>query len=184
METESKGLIVVQRRIDASVSFSHKSWMQYKNSFGNLEGNFWIGLEKLHAIAAPGRGAMLRVDVRHQSEPNTTYYAKYSTFEIGNEADGYRLKIGGYQGNAGDSFAVHNGMKFTTFDNDNDLAYLNCGSSHNGGWWHKDCFIDGCFLNGVYPNASPDPSYQQISWYKLKNQQRGIIYSRMMVSYY
>ena len=184
METESKGFIVVQRRVDASLSFGKRSWIQYKNSFGNLEGNYWIGLEKLHAIAAPRRGAMLRVDVRHQSEPNTTYNAKYSTFEVGNEADGYRLKIGGYQGNAGDSFAVHNGMKFSTFDKDNDLAFTNCGSYHNGGWWHYDCFSNGCFLNGVYPNASPDPNYQQISWFKLKNQYRGIIYSRMMISYH
>ena len=48
----------------------------------------------------------------------------------------YKLHIGGYRGNAGDSMADHNGMKFTTQDRDNDKhTSLNCADVHKGGWW-------------------------------------------------
>ena len=53
-----------------------------------------------------------------------------------NEEDqNYKLHIGGYRGNAGDSMAYHNGVKFSTWDRDNDNWVNNCAQSHKGGWW-------------------------------------------------
>jgi len=34
-------------------------------------------------------------------------YAEYTTFKVADEADKYRLLIGGYSGTAGDSMANH-----------------------------------------------------------------------------
>ena len=47
---------------------------------------------------------------------------------------GYRLHIGGYSGNAGDSmnYHNHNGMKFSTRDRDNDKSSGNCAQAYNG----------------------------------------------------
>jgi hypothetical protein len=48
-------------------------------------------------------------------------------FSVGNESDGFRLFVEGYSFdptlvNPGESLIEwHNGMKFTTYDNDNDL---------------------------------------------------------------
>lgn len=47
-------------------------------------------------------------------------YAEYSSFHLESESDGYRLRLGTYQGNAGDSFSSHNGKQFTTLDRDKD----------------------------------------------------------------
>ena len=34
----------------------------------------------------------------------------------------------------------NNGMKFTTFDKDNDKwSEGNCAASYGGAWWHKIC---------------------------------------------
>ena len=50
--------------------------------------------------------------------------------------------------------AYHNGMKFTTKDNDNNQYHSgNCALSNgptipNGGWWHNDCLIIN--LNNFY----------------------------------
>lgn len=54
-------------------------------------------------------------------------YAEYSSFHIESEREGYRLRLGTYQGNAGDSFSSHNGKHFTTLDRDKD-AFSGRGS--------------------------------------------------------
>ena len=76
-------------------------------------------------------------------------YAKYSTFSVGSSADKYRLTVGGYSGNAGDSLRRHNNRQFTTKDEDNDkLSDGNCGVFRRGGWWYDSC--DDSNLNGLY----------------------------------
>ena len=181
MATDGGGWIVFQRRVDATIDF-YRLWNEYKNGFGDMNGNFWLGLEKLHKLAAPGKGAILRVDVKHMTYPNELKYAKYNTFEISNEADGYRLQVGGYTGNAGDSMQRHNGCKFTTKDRDQDTWNGNCAVSYHGAWWYTGCHDSN--LNGLYPTAiySTDPKY--ISWKAINNYHGGIIFSEMKIKCY
>ena len=53
---------------------------------------------------------------------------------IDGEADGYRLHIGNYSGNATDSLIYHNGMEFYTIDRD---TKSNCAKTYLGAWWYK-----------------------------------------------
>ena len=146
MKTGNGGWIVFQRRVDATVDF-YRIWVDYKDGFGDLNGNFWMGLEKLHKLAAPGKGAKLRVDLRIANFSDGIKYAEYSTFEVSGESDGYKLIIGGYTGNAGDSLKYHNNMKFSTKDRDQDLSsYTNCALTGRGAWWYNACY--NCNLNG------------------------------------
>ena len=43
---------------------------------------------------------------------------------------------------------LHNGMKFSTRDNDNDNTGGNCAQNWNGAWWFNNCFFS--HLNGPY----------------------------------
>ena len=118
MSTDNGGWTVFQRRKDWSVDF-YRNWDQYVNGFGNLNGEFWLGLRQINEITAHS-SSTLRVDLP------SGYYAKYSYFSVGDSASMYTLSVSGYSGNAGyDGLSYHNGMKFTTLDQDND----NWGSS-------------------------------------------------------
>ena len=101
MSTDSGGWTVFQRRLDGSVDF-YRGWESYKNGFGNLSGEFWLGNDNIHRLT-DSDDVMFRVDLE-DFEGNITY-AEYTTFKVADEADKYRLLIGGYNGTAGDSMA-------------------------------------------------------------------------------
>ena len=54
------------------------------------------------------------------------------------------MTVGGFTGVGIDWFnhpsRTHNGMKFSTPDNDYDRKSGNCAASYKSGWWHNDCY--------------------------------------------
>eukprot|EP00731_Ephydatia_muelleri_P016424 Em0009g848a len=141
------------RRKDGSVDF-YRNWDQYVKGFGDLNGEFWLGLRQINEITAHS-SSTLRVDLP------SGYYAKYSSFSVGDSASNYTLSVSGYSGNAGyDSLSYHNGMKFTTLDKDNDnWGGANCASQYKGAFWYNNCYYVNS--NGEYN------SY--LYWYPLGN---------------
>ena len=103
MITDGGGWTVFQRRLDGSVEF-YLDWKSYKNGFGDLKGEFWLGNDNLHRLTAAD-DTILRVDL--EDFDGNKAYAEYTTFKVADEADKYRLLIGGYSGTAGDSMAFH-----------------------------------------------------------------------------
>ena len=148
METDGGGWTVFQRRQDGSVDF-YKNWTDYENGFGDLTGEFWLGLSKIHRLTKEGSNT-LRVDLG-DFEGNTAY-ANYSTFSIGDGSTEYILTVGGYSGTAGDSLAYHNASRFSTRDNDNDNYGGNCAQHYTGAWWYYTCYVSN--LNGHYFNTA------------------------------
>ena len=151
METDGGGWTVFQRRQDGSVDF-YRYWTDYENGFGDLTGEFWLGLSKIHRLTKEGSNT-LRVDLG-DFEGNTAY-ANYSTFSISDGSTEHILTVGGYSGTAGDglingpSYGRLNGMKFSKRGNDNDNWHNgNCAASYNGAWWYNACYQS--HLNGPY----------------------------------
>ncbi|XP_059165793.1 fibrinogen-like protein A [Physella acuta] len=142
--TDGGGWTIFQRRVSGTVDF-YRNWTEYKSGFGDFNsGNFYLGNENIYLLTTKNR-TELRVDMIFNG---TNYFAKYSSFNISSETDGYRLYVGGYTGNAGDKLAEHNGMKFSTFDRDNDKYSGNCASYHKAAWWHNACYSSS--LNGIW----------------------------------
>ena len=162
METDGGGWTVFQRRQDGSVDF-YRYWTDYENGFGNLTGEFWLGLSKIHRLTKEGSNT-LRVDLG-DFEGNTRY-ANYSTFSISDGSTEYILTVGGYSGTAGDSLVYHNGMRFTTRDNDNDSSGGNCAQSYTGAWWYHSCYDSN--LNGRYFNTETNNN-EGIKWWRWKS---------------
>jgi len=48
------GWTVIQRREDGTVDF-YRNWEEYKNGFGNQNGEFWLGNEQIYQITNQGK---------------------------------------------------------------------------------------------------------------------------------
>ena len=101
MTTHGGGWTVFQRRLDGSVDFQ-LNWEFYKNGFGDLSSEFWLGNDNLHRLTA-NADVILRIELEDFDGGIT--YAEYSTFKVADEIDNYRILLGGYNGTAGDSMA-------------------------------------------------------------------------------
>uniref|UniRef100_A0A182F1R9 Fibrinogen C-terminal domain-containing protein n=2 Tax=Anopheles albimanus TaxID=7167 RepID=A0A182F1R9_ANOAL len=169
------GWMVIQHRFDGSLSFD-RNWNAYRNGFGEVGGEIWIGLERIYQFTKEHDCELL---IEMKDFYDNFKYARYSLFGIGSESELYELKtLGGYSGTAGDSLSGHIGMKFTTIDRDNDRSATNCAESYEGGWWFTKCHF--AFLNGLYRNAT-GLSQQIIAWNDFSADFRGMSYSRMLI---
>ena len=136
MTTDNGGWIVIQRnRKNSQLSFD-KNWREYEEGYGDLNKDFWAGLELMHALTQRGQWEM-RVD--YQKTDKTWSYLHYNQFSVGSASEEYPLTVGGFTGVGNDQFAYQNEMKFSTLDNDNDMDSDNCGAEHKSGWWYNRC---------------------------------------------
>ena len=155
MDLRDGGWTVILRRVDDTVDFN-KTWDYYTSGFGNLGGNFFLGLEKIWLLTQAGN-MELHVGLRHPNKnffpPQNAYkYSPYSHFEVGSSSTNYKLTVSGYESNtetAGDSLQDHSGKPFSTYDVDNDdHTTASCAQLFSGGWWFHNCFESN--LNGKY----------------------------------
>ncbi|KFB50574.1 hypothetical protein ZHAS_00018890 [Anopheles sinensis] len=132
------GWTVFQRRLDGSVDFN-RNWESYKIGFGVVNGEHWLGLETLHLMTKSGRNELL---VLLEDFEGKGAYAFYDGFKIGNEAEKYKLTVGNFSGSTFNSLAGHNGMKFSTMDQDNDIQDEgSCAYEYEGAWWFERCYM-------------------------------------------
>jgi len=148
------GWIILQQRINLNSSFD-QLWQAYKDGFGSLGSDYWLGNENVHLLTSSGkyklRFEMLSAVVGWVS-------AEYDSFQLDSEAGLYKIHVDGYSGDAGDGMEMsgvysrycHNGMNFTTIDSVHDgtigTPTQNCSVQRGGGWWYNDCFM--VCLNG------------------------------------
>ena len=149
---QEDGWIIFQRRVDTSVSFE-RSWDEYVAGFGEVDGNFWLGLEAIHNLTS-AQPMSLQIDVVPFNIPAVSI--PYQQIHVGDAASEYLLTITSDipgDGNLYNSMTHHSGSKFSTYDNDNDATNaFHCATRHRAGWWFRACGY--VLLNGVYGGAS------------------------------
>ena len=69
----------------------------------------------------------------------------------------------------------HNGIMFSTKDNDNDNHIASCATLEIGAWWYNNCSYSN--LNGAYFGRA----YQGIMWYRWKNSWESLKFSKMKI---
>ena len=158
MDTDGGGWTVIQRRINGSVDF-YRNWTDYVYGFGDLNGEFWYGLEKIHCLTTRD-DVKLRIELGFGNEPSEVW--TYQLFKVAGAETNYTLTIGPGQGEGGtfDAMAYQNKAPFSTQDRDNDVSSGNCAQSYKGAWWHKNCHHSN--LNGKHSLQGGSPT---LIWY-------------------
>ncbi|XP_062854551.1 fibrinogen C domain-containing protein 1-like [Trichomycterus rosablanca] len=180
MTTDGGGWTVFQRREDGSVNF-FRDWAAYREGFGKITGEHWLGLKRIHALTIQANYE-LRIDL--EDFENSTSFAQYGSFGVGlfsvdPDDDGYPLSITDYSGTAGDSLLKHNGMKFTTKDKDNDHSDNNCATFYHGAWWYRNCHMSN--LNGQYLRGQHSSYADGIEWYSWTGLQYSLKFTEMKI---
>ncbi|XP_071836594.1 zonadhesin-like isoform X1 [Apostichopus japonicus] len=93
-DLDTGGWTVLQRRRSDSANFS-RSWKDFRNGFGFLGSDFWIGNEKI-AVLTNQKRYRLRMDF--ESVAGETYYVTYDEFRISDEwGDYYISSLGTFE---------------------------------------------------------------------------------------
>ncbi|BFF95779.1 ficolin-1-like [Drosophila madeirensis] len=161
------GWLVIARRTTGELNF-YRNWAEYKRGFGDLAGEFFIGLDKLHAIT---KSQTHQLYVHIEDYEGNKRYAKYDEFLIGSENEAYQLsKLGAFTGDAGDSMAICRNQKFSTYDRDNDAwKDGSCAHIRIGPWWHRTYQDNYSSLFGLYVVGTvPGLDWKGMMWQTFK----------------
>lgn len=144
METDGGGWTLLQRRnADMGKVNFVRDWDDYENGFGDLDGEFWIGLKNIYELTTQQR-MKLRISVWNDTT-NTITAWDYPYFAIQSPSQNYALVSTVGPGTGAGSYAPlppinNNNRYFSTLDRDNDqISSKNCGYMDQGGWWYYDC---------------------------------------------
>ncbi|KAG8588989.1 hypothetical protein GDO81_006195 [Engystomops pustulosus] len=163
------GRTLIQRHDGTDRLSFYKTWKEYENGFGQLQGEHWLGLKKMYDLThQTGRPASLYISMGDFDGEKA--YALYSPFSIGRADEYYKLMAGNYSGTAGDAFSEYenisgsnqHGRPFSTLDvvKDNCHPYCpvggimepSCSDLLQAGWWFNACGFAN--LNGVWRDQS------------------------------
>ncbi|XP_029970327.1 angiopoietin-related protein 4 isoform X1 [Salarias fasciatus] len=182
--TTDGGWTVIQRRQDGSVDFD-QLWQAYVKGFGSLNGEFWLGLEKIHSIAKDG-GYILNIKL---SDWGDDLASVRLPFQLGGEETKYSLRIpevgtfSTLESSLGTDATA--GLPFSTRDQDNDQkADISCAKHLSGGWWFSNCGRSN--LNGRYFQSPPPKQRHQrkqgIFWKTWRGRYYPLKLSMMMIA--
>ncbi|KFW94191.1 Angiopoietin-related protein 3, partial [Phalacrocorax carbo] len=135
---------VIQNRVDGSLDFN-QTWDAYANGFGELNEEFWLGLNKTYSITKQG-DYILRIEL--QDWKHNKRYIEYAFILGGPETD-YTLQLSRISGSIPNALPEQTELRFSTADHDMDIINdFNCPENYLGGWWHSEC--EETNLNGKY----------------------------------
>ncbi|XP_063915338.1 ficolin-2-like [Zophobas morio] len=178
LDEKGGGWTHILNRFDGSQSFDFDMEV-YKNGFGKLSGEFWLGLDNIHHLTGYKENELL-VELVDWDE--NYRFAHYDRFRIGSEDEGYVVTVSGYNGTAGDSLSFTDKTKFSTrnFDLDKNPA-MSCAEFCFGSWWYGKCntsLLTGKYLEGhVHENETRDIMH----WSTFRGDEYSLKEARMMV---
>ena len=93
----AEGWTEIQNREDGTVSFD-QDWAQYKNGFGDVNGTFWLGNEKVHLMTngSDNQGHPWQIKLIATTFSGVSTEVEFTGFQVVNETNKYALTTGVY----------------------------------------------------------------------------------------
>ena len=181
-DTKDGGWTVFLRNAHGFMTFD-KKWNEYKNGFGNVEYDFWLGNEFMYNVTKLYNSHIsktVELYIIVAAPDDHSFYAMYKNFAILSEDKNYTLQVSShFMGTMGDALQYHNNMQFSTMDRDNDEDTGDCVNHHGGyGWWYRKCYhtvLTRVKYNATYRRYIPAPR-----WYHLYNAHMDLKNATMM----
>ncbi|XP_070175362.1 microfibril-associated glycoprotein 4-like isoform X2 [Littorina saxatilis] len=139
---------VIMSRTSNTLDFN-RSWVDYRDGFGDVEGDHWLGLENIRLLSQPQPYPCLVIQF---TLSNFSFYiARYLGFGLSDETGNYALDF--HESKClsppmGDCLGSVKGKPFSTYDADHDDdGGGSCAALHQSGWWFGGCTM--CNPTGV-----------------------------------
>lgn len=132
---EGGGWVLLQHRSTPFNTFFTRDWKSYKNGFGDLNGEHWLGNDAIHRITTAAPKTLAVQLVANNGDTATAYY---TNFTVSNEDQNYRMEYNEHikPSEPGDAFHENKQMSFSTYDRDNDgNDHNDCANTRNSAWW-------------------------------------------------
>ncbi|XP_064553279.1 microfibril-associated glycoprotein 4-like [Drosophila montana] len=141
-QTAGPGWTLIQRRIDGSEDF-YRNWADYRNGFGNMDKEFFLGLENIYHLTNYQRYELYTFI---EAFNGSIHWARHNNFYIGSEVEKYKLKSLGEVNGTTNMLSKHLNFEFSTYDRNSfeNMSYVN-----HGGFWYTEKY-QGCNPNGRY----------------------------------
>ena len=126
----------MQNNVNTPNAFN-RPWLDFKNGFGDSNGNYWLGNDAIHNYIAGHPTYQLYVYVYPVSAayPYLAMYQWY--FVVGDSTINYQLSLAISGGNVtSDGLGPASNQMFSTSDKDNDVDSHNCAATYGAGWWY------------------------------------------------
>ncbi|KAK8400943.1 hypothetical protein O3P69_002608 [Scylla paramamosain] len=167
---DGEGWTVVQRRSnDSNRERFYRTFKEYQLGFADTGGEFWLGLDPIHALTPTGLHE-LRIDL--EDYDGEQGFAKYGYLRVEGPPF-YYLGAKLFTGDAGDALINHNAVAFSIHDVDRDRNTKNCAAvrvlsrlrlnarQSYGAWWYHNCYDSN--LNGHQYNFA-STAVDEIRW--------------------
>nr|XP_006001197.1 PREDICTED: fibrinogen-like protein 1-like protein [Latimeria chalumnae]XP_006001199.1 PREDICTED: fibrinogen-like protein 1-like protein [Latimeria chalumnae] len=147
-DMQGGGWTVIQHiTANTTIDFD-RTWHDYKQGFGSVKGDHWLGNEYMYQLT--NKGGNYKLGIKLVDMDAEVKQGEYEPFQIENEEAQYKIRLGLYEGTAADALTqdteayLHDNQKFTTKDRDNDNYFENCAKLEyngvaGGGWWYDAC---------------------------------------------
>ena len=116
MRTDGGGWMGILRRDKNRELEFLRTFKSYRNGFGKLGREYWIGLENMHYFTSQPGGTELLVEL---VKDGVKYVAFYENFLVESRAANYTLRVSGFnsnKSNISDALSASNGFRFEHFD--------------------------------------------------------------------
>ncbi|KFW82023.1 Angiopoietin-related protein 3, partial [Manacus vitellinus] len=135
---------VIQKRVDGSLDFN-QTWDAYTKGFGDLNEEFWLGLNKTYSITKQG-DYILRIEL--QDWKGNKRHIEY-LFSLGGPDTNYTLQLSRISGSIPNALPEQTELQSCSSETEQRVrVQLTFPHYSLGGWWHSEC--EETNLNGKY----------------------------------